>query len=354
MSLKYGIVGLPNVGKSTIFNALTNLNVETKNFPFCTIKPNNGITFVPDDRLEQLNKIIFSKNIVPTTIEFIDIAGLVKGASKGQGLGNQFLSNISEVDAIIHVVRCFKKNNIAHISGKIDPKSDIETINIELCLSDLNICEKYLMRLENKIKILYKEIENKEYQILKKCFKYLSEGKFLSKLQLKIEEKNLIKNLNFLTLKPMMYVANIDKCDHTEKKYLNIPKNFIEEPNSAITYLCAIEKEKIFTIQKNKKNFGLEAVIKNAYAILNLKTYFTVGKKEIRAWTISSGTTALDASKKIHTDFKKGFISAKTISFEDYVKFQGEKNAKKAGKVRLEGKNYIVQDGDIIEFFFNI
>ncbi|WP_395480144.1 redox-regulated ATPase YchF [Candidatus Curculioniphilus buchneri] len=360
---KCGIIGLPNVGKSTFFNALTKANVATKNFPFCTITPNIGIVPVPDSRIDQLVKIIKPQNIVPAIIEFVDIAGLVKGASKGAGLGNQFLMNIRDVEVICHLVRCFKNDNIIHISDHIDPIEDINIINTELLLADLEICERARLRVIKNVK----DNDNNtrlELLVLEKCLNHLSNAFALRTLKLNSMEKNSIRYLNFLTIKPVIYIANINENNQNYNSYLDKIQIIAAAENSAVLVVCAkIESELAVLDEKERfklivelglKEFGVNHIIWKSYNLLNLRTYFTVGIKEVRAWTISIGTTALEAAGKIHTDFRQGFIRSQTVSFSDFIIYKGTKGAKQAGKMRLEGKDYIIQDGDVIRFLFNI
>ena len=364
MSFKCGIVGLPNVGKSTLFNALTNSNkAQAANFPFCTIDPNIGVVPVPDERLNNLAKISKSKKIISTTISFVDIAGLVKGASKGEGLGNKFLSNIRETDAIVQVLRCFENSDITHVDGKINPISDLEVINMELILSDLSVVEKNLIRLEKLSRSGNKEIL-KEIEALELVRDNLNSEKLIKDMQ---DLKNILSILgkyNFLTTKPQFLILNVSDDDIDGNIHSNEVVNYAKEKNLSVITLSAnieyeislmtdVEKNEYMEIY-NLENTGLERVAQTGYEILNLQTFFTSGEKETRAWTIERDSKAPDAAGKIHTDFKKGFIRAEVISFSDYIKDGGSLAAKNSGKMRLEGKDYIMQEGDVVVFRYNI
>ncbi|NJD00801.1 redox-regulated ATPase YchF [Candidatus Erwinia dacicola] len=363
MGFKCGIVGLPNVGKSTLFNALTKAGIEAANFPFCTIEPNTGVVPMPDSRLDQLAAIVKPRRIQPTTMEFVDIAGLVKGASKGEGLGNQFLTNIRETEAIGHVVRCFENDNIIHVNNKVDPADDIETINTELALSDLDICERALQRMQRKAMGGDKDAKA-EQVVLEKCLPHLEKADMLRALDLSDGDKAVVRYLNFLTLKPTMYIANVNEDSFENNPYLDIVRAIAEKEGSVVVPVCAAVESDIaeledgdreeFMTELGIKEPGLNRVIRAGYSLLNLQTYFTAGVKQVRAWTIPVGATAPQAAGKIHTDFEKGFIRAQTIAFDDYIACKGEQGAKETGKIRSEGKDYIVKDGDVMNFLFNV
>ncbi len=365
MSLTAGIVGLPNVGKSTLFNAITKQNILAANYPFATIEPNIGTVLVPDKRLNELAEIYQPQNVLPTTFEFTDIAGLVKGASKGEGLGNQFLSHIREVDAICHVVRCYDDPNVVHVEGAIDPKRDVEIINLELIFADLDIIEKRLARIEKKAYKANDKEAIKEVEILKKLQTTLMTYQPIRSIELTEEEQLLIKSFSLLTNKPVIYLANVKEDEiHQENNYVIELKKIATAEKSDIILISAKIESEIATLDDEDRSLfledlglsesGLDQVIRAAYHVLGLATYFTAGEKEVRAWTFKTGMKAPSCAGIIHTDFEKGFIKAEVLSYEDLILYRDEKIAKEHGKLRLEGKDYVMQDGDICHFRFNV
>ncbi len=364
MSLKCGIVGLPNVGKSTLFNALTKAGIAAENYPFCTIEPNVGVVEVPDPRLQQLASIIDPERIVPAIVEFVDIAGLVAGASQGEGLGNQFLAHIRETDAIVNVVRCFEDENVIHVAGKVDPISDIEVIQTELCLADLGTVEKSLQRYTKAAKSGNDKEATKLVQLLTKCQAALNQGKPVRTLEFSQEEKALLKPLCLITAKRAMFVGNVSESGFENNPYLDRLQEYAATQNAPVVAICAKmeadmadmsdEDRELFLSEMGQDEPGLNRLIRAAFKLLGLQTYFTAGVKEVRAWTIHIGDTAPQAAGVIHGDFERGFIRAQTIAFEDFITFKGEQGAKDAGKMRSEGKEYVVKDGDVMNFLFNV
>jgi GTP-binding protein YchF len=363
MGFNCGIVGLPNVGKSTLFNALTKAGIGAENFPFCTIEPNTGIVPIPDARQDKISAIVQPEKQIPTSMEFVDIAGLVAGASKGEGLGNQFLANIRETDAIAHVVRCFDDSNVIHVEGKISPADDIAVINTELALADLESAEKALHRSSKAAKGNDKDAKALVV-VLEKVIPHLNEAQPLRSLGLTDDELAVLKQLNPLTIKPTMYIANVDEEGFENNPYLDAVNNIAAQEGAIVVPICNKLEAEISELEDDEKmeflaemgmeEPGLNRVIRAGYSLLGLQTYFTAGPKEVRAWTIPIGATAPNAAGKIHTDFEKGFIRAEVVAYNDFIDGNGEQGAKEAGKWRLEGKDYIVQDGDLIHFRFNV
>lgn len=364
MSLKCGIVGLPNVGKSTLFNALTKAGIAAENYPFCTIEPNVGIVELPDPRLAELAAIVKPQRVVPAIVEFVDIAGLVAGASKGEGLGNQFLSHIRETDAIVNVVRCFEDDNVIHVAGKVDPISDIEVIQTELCLADLATVEKSLARYQKVAKAGQDKDAQRLVEVLKKCQAALDQARPVRAVAFSKEEQAVLAPLCLITAKPAMFVANVAEDGFQNNPFLDKLREFGAAQNAPVVAICAKTEAELaemddadrllFLEEMGQKEPGLNRLIRAAFKLLGLHTYFTAGVKEVRAWTIHIGDTAPQAAGVIHTDFERGFIRAQTIAFDDYLAHRGEQGAKEAGKMRSEGKDYVVKDGDVLNFLFNV